>query len=241
LNGRAQQRKEHVLIARRAVALAQPPSEWALRELPARVAIFLRAVGTHPPLRVALKAGGYGASDHAEGLRLFAAACPYLDDAFDPTADRTARDAAAELEAWAKKHLMRLRTAMERLHPDVVALFPDRLPEGAHVLLVVSTLLERLAQLETEPNGAHVLDTLRRRGFDDELRRHLAELVRNAKHAEPPPSPSRERTEDATVPDPALVALHRWYDDWAGTARAIVGRRDWLIRMGLADRRRPDS
>ncbi len=226
------------MVTRRAVALAQPPSEWALRELPARVAIFLRAVGTHPPLRVALKAGGYGPSDHAEGLRLLAAACPYLDDGFDPTADRTARSAAAELEAWAKKHLMRLRTAMERLHPDFVVLFPDRLPEGAEVILVVDTLLERSAELETEPNGAHVLDTLRQRGFDEELRRHLAELVRDAKHAEPP-SPSRERTEDATLPDAALVALHRWYDDWAGTARAIVDRRDWLIRMGLADRRRP--
>jgi hypothetical protein len=228
------------LNTRRAAALAQPPSEWALRELPARVAIFLRAVGTHSPLRVALKAGGYGSADHAEGLRLLAAACPYLEDAFDPTADQTARNAAAELENWAKKHLMRLRAAITRLHPDVVTFFPARVPEGAAVILVVGTLLDGVARLETEPDGAHVLDTLKQRGLDEEQLRHLALLVRDAMHAEPPPvrSTSRAGVEDAEAPNAELVALHRWYDDWAGTARALVGRKDWLIRMGLVDRRR---
>jgi hypothetical protein len=225
------------LTTRRAAALAQPPSEWALRELPARVAVFLRAVGTHPPLRVALKAGGYGVADHAEGLRLLTAACPYLEDGFDPSADQIARSAAAELEAWARKNLMRLRTAMERLHPDVVVLFPDRLPGGAEVILVVDTLLERLAKLETEPEGARVLETLARRGLDKGRREQLAMLVCDAKRAEPPLMPSRGEIERVREPD-SLVALHRWYDDWAGTARAMIGRRDWLIRMGLLDRRR---
>lgn len=226
------------MTTKRAAALAQPPSEWALRELPARVAIFLRAVGSIPPLRVALKAGGYGPSDHAEGLRLLAAACRYVDDGFDPSADEAARNAAAELDAWTRKHLLRLRTAMERLHRDAAALFPDRLPEGAAVILVAGKLLEQLAKLETEADGARVLETLKRRGLDAAERRRLALLVRDAQHAEPPPVASRAGTEAAEATGAELVTLYRWYDDWAGTARAIVGRKDWLIRLGLLDRRR---
>jgi hypothetical protein len=226
------------LTIKRAAALAQSPSEWALRELPARVVVFLHAVGTHSPLRVALKAGGYGPADHAEGLSLLSAACPYVEDAFDPTADQRARKAAAELEGWSRRNLMRLRTAVERLHPEVVALFPERAPAGAEVILVVETLLARLERLATEPEGAGVLETLARRGLDAELRRRLAVLLRDAKHAEPPHVAWRDGTEGTDAPDAALVALYRWYDDWTGTARAMVGRKDWLIRMGLLDRRR---
>jgi hypothetical protein len=226
------------VTARRAVVLAEPPSEWALRELPARVAVFLRAAGTHAPLRVALKAGGYGPADHAEGLRLLADACPYRDDGFDPTADLIARRAAAELEAWTRKHVIRLRTALERLHPDVLALFPERVPEGPEVILTLGQLLERLEKLGKTRRGARVLATLGERGLDATLRRHLATLVKSAKHAEPPPVSARSTAGELGAPDAELVALHRWYDDWSGTARALVGRRDWLIRLGLTDRRR---
>ena len=90
------------MTKRRAAELAPPPSEWALRELPARVVVFLRAAGTHPPLRAALEAGGYGPSDHAEGLRLLAAACPYRDGGLNPADDTAARHAVTELERWAK-------------------------------------------------------------------------------------------------------------------------------------------
>jgi hypothetical protein len=44
-----------------------------------------------------------------------------------------------------------------------------------------------------------------------------------------------------------LVALRRWYEDWAATARAVVRKRQYLIRLGLgrrkrrADREEPDA
>jgi hypothetical protein len=34
-----------------------------------------------------------------------------------------------------------------------------------------------------------------------------------------------------------LMKLYAWYSDWAETARAVVRRRDQLIRLGLAKRR----
>ena len=36
----------------------------------------------------------------------------------------------------------------------------------------------------------------------------------------------------------ALRALRAWYIDWAETARVVLTRRDHLIRVGLATRKR---
>jgi len=38
-----------------------------------------------------------------------------------------------------------------------------------------------------------------------------------------------------------LVALHRWYRDWAETARVAVARRDQQIKLGIAARRAPSG
>jgi hypothetical protein len=238
------------MTKRRAAELAPPPSEWALRELPARVVVFLRAAGTHPPLRAVLEAGGYGPSEHAEGVRLLAATCPYRDGGLDPADDAEARDAVAELERWAKRHLGRLRAALERLHPDV-RIVPDANGlDGANAVLAVATLLGRVRELEranevdAQPNRA-VIETLTRRGFDGTTRQRLGELVEVAQRADAPSGVSAlgasalgVETETDDAPDAEIVALHAWFEDWAATARALVERKDWLIRLGLRERPR---
>jgi hypothetical protein len=230
---------------RRAVELTQLPSEWALRELPARVVVFLRAAGTHPPLRAVLEAGGYGPSEHAEGVRLLAAACPYRDGGLDPADDAEARDAVAELERWAKRHLGRLRAALERLHPDVRIVPEANGLDGANAVLAVATLLGRVRELDArEPNGA-VMETLTRRGLDGATRERLGALVEVAQRADAPSdvpasgaSALGVETEPSAAPDAEMVALHAWFEDWAATARALVERKDWLIRLGLRERPR---
>ncbi|HEX6272785.1 MAG TPA: hypothetical protein VFZ53_07095, partial [Polyangiaceae bacterium] len=218
-------------------------------ELPARVVVFLRAAGMHPPLRAALEAGGYGPSDHAEGVRLLAAACPYRDGGLDPADDAEAREAVAELERWAKRHLARLRAALERLHPDVRIVPEANGLDGANAVLAVATLLGRVRELERanerdarKPSGA-VLETLTRRGFDAAMRARLGELVEVAQRADAPNGVSAGGVETETddAPDAEIVALHAWFEDWASTARALVERKDWLIRLGLRERprRRP--
>jgi hypothetical protein len=240
------------MTKRRAVELAPPPSERALRELPARVVVFLRAAGTHAPLRAVLEAGGYGASEHAEGIRLLGAACPYRDGGLDPAEDTAAREAVLELERWAKRHLGRLRAALERLHPAWVHVVPESgALAGATAVLAVATLLSRVNALEAgeadealetgeadEADGA-VVESLARRGLDAALRRRLAELVANAQRVERPRDvPALDAPETVNAPDAEIVALHRWYEDWAATARALVERKDWLIRLGLRERPR---
>src|SRR5260221_648132 len=46
---------------------------------------------------------------------------------------------------------------------------------------------------------------------------------------------------DANIRDPRqkeLIALYRWFTDWSATAHALIARRDWIIVLGLVDRRR---
>ena len=35
----------------------------------------------------------------------------------------------------------------------------------------------------------------------------------------------------------AVLQLHGWFEEWAEVARTEIGRRHWLIRLGLAQRR----
>lgn len=227
------------MTTRRAVELALPPSDWQLRELPARVVVFLHAVSSHAPLRATLKAGGYGPEDHAEGLRLLAVACPYRETGLDPADDEVPRAAAAELEGWARRHLKRLRVALERLHPEAALLVHEGpAPDGAEAVLAVATLLERARKLEQAQPKARALMTLAQRGFDRAERMRLLALVRDAQRAVVPRSGGASVVEAEPRVAPELVALYRWYADWAETARALVARKDWRIRMGLATRGR---
>lgn len=36
-----------------------------------------------------------------------------------------------------------------------------------------------------------------------------------------------------------LLALRVWYEDWAEVARVMIRRRDYLILLGLAERKSP--
>jgi hypothetical protein len=150
---------------------------------------------------------------------------------------------------------------MERLHPAMAHVVPEANGlDGAEAVLAVATLLGRVRELEgngvgTETNGdvretdsagreanGAVLETLTRRGFDAALRRRLGELVEDAQRVERPRDVPMltlgVETADADAPDAGLVALHAWYEDWAATARALVERKDWLIRLGLRERPR---
>jgi len=208
------------------------PSRRVLSELPARVVTFLRATGTHAGIRGALARGGYTRADHEEGFRLLQAVLAFADDGLDPAEDEPARDAIARIGAWVETHFSRLRFTLERLHPEAVALFAGiESPELGEAVLALATLLERLDSLDTR---APVLATFAQRGVGRVLRVELAELVRIAQSA-PDVDPAATVHESREA---ELLELYTWHTDWAGTARAVVRRKDHLILLGLAERKR---
>lgn len=233
----------------RAAALLEPPPARALQELPARAVTFLRIAGGQAPIRARLVAAGYGLEEHEEGRRLLLATCPFCTGGGDPGEDLRARAAAAEIERWVPAQWPRLRAAVEHRHPESVAVIDElAAAPGARALLLVAALLARLDALEEEPRARALLATLARRGLDRAERARLGALVRAAQGltaADAAAELAASSTGGGPAPAPdagddvaALRALHAWYRDWATTARAVIERRDWLIRLGVVDRRR---
>lgn len=207
------------------------PSRQVLTELPARVVVFLRASGAHAGIRGALARAGFSADDHREGWTLLEAVCAYGTYGIDPAEDEPAQTANVRITAWVQTHFPRLRTALARVHPEALPLFAGiESPAAEESVLALATWLSRLDVLEPTSSAC---TTLARRGLTEAVRAELHALVHTAQGA--------PRVESAPVlrapREQELLALHRWYTDWAGTARAVITRRDYLIALGLAGRR----
>jgi len=141
----------------------------------------------------------------------------------------------ARRSSWVTTHFPRLRAALERLHPEELALFAgiETPSDSASALLGLALFLQRLNSLEAA--GSEAVHTLHRRGVGRPERERLAALVATASAAPKPASdgPLRDHREAE------LVQLWRWWSDWSATARVLVGRKDWLCTLGLHARRRP--
>lgn len=116
--------------------------------------------------------------------------------------------------------------------------------KGPLAVLGISTFLDRLDALEKAPEreatraADHAaLATLERRGIDPEERARLRGLVERAQRMTSlPPEDPEEGAEDRNV-ERRLRQLRVWFEEWSSIARAVVDRRDDLIRLGLARRR----
>jgi hypothetical protein len=226
---------------------SQTPSRQVLEETPSRALAFLRAVGTSAPIRAALAKAGYTEEEHALGWSLLHKVSGYSATMPKATEDTSARDAIAELDALDEGLFRRVRAALRRLHPEQEAyVFGDELgpAQGAASVISVSTLLQRLDGLKSAPERKKTrkqdqaaLDTLAARGITAEERERLRALVEAAQRAV---AVSDEETgsNDAGEREQGLLALRSWYLDWSDTARSVITRRDYLIRLGLAQRKK---
>jgi hypothetical protein len=219
-------------------------SRQVAEETPGRVLTFLRAVGLSLPLRTIFAAHGYTSEEHQLGWKLLHAVSGY-SAAFPPVNEEAqVRGAVAELGLWSEPGFRRVHAALGRLHPQQDAFVFNGLTAatGASAVLAVATFLDRLDHLEggvareaTREADHAALATLAARGITTEERTRLGSLVKIAQRfdAAPDNSPCDERI------SPDLLALRAWYLDWSQTARAVIKRRDHLIRLGLARRKRP--
>jgi len=108
----------------------------------------------------------------------------------------------------------------------------------------VATLLDRLDALETSPGrkaarkADHAaLATLSKRGLSADERARLRALVNTATAAAKANEGASDAAEEAPTNE-AVLKLHAWYGEWSEVARAVIKRRDHLIRLGLAKRKK---
>jgi hypothetical protein len=228
-----------------------PPVATVTRETleatPGRMLPFLRAIGTSRAIRGLMMSVGYTAADHQKGWTLLHAVSGYSAGAELDDTDATVRDAIAAIDAYDEDFFRILRSALSH-HPEQAAFVLQGLSAsvGPKSVLGVKQVLLRLDELEkgedrkaTRKADHAALATLAKRRIDEKERARLAALVADAESSggdEPAPT-----AEDATQTDEehvrALTALRAWYEDWSEMARVAVKRRDYLIRMGLANRK----
>lgn len=235
------------------------PSRQVLAEAPGRALKFLGAAGKSLAIRAALRRHGYTEADHKEGWDLLHAASGFGLDEPSELEDAQVGNAITELDAWDEPYFRIIRAALERRHPVQARFVFNNLEPGVGPVAVISvrTLLDRLEALEKSPERKSsrkedhaALKTLESRGITREERKRLRELVRVASgEAGGAGANDAEGAEGAEASEVALVdseehqqalrALYAWYKEWSETARAVIKRRDHLIRLGLAHRKKP--
>jgi hypothetical protein len=228
------------------------PSETVLAETPGRALKFLSALSNNAALRAILATKGYTDEEHQRGFALLFKASGYSVSAPSPLPmSNDARDAMLVLDAWDEPNFRIIRAALEHRHPaQCKFVFQDLEPAtGAGAILSVSTLLDRLDTLEqgkerqaTRKEDHAALETLATREYTPKERRRLRELVERASAPVAPildapklPSASDEERRET------LRQLWIWYREWSETARGLIKRRDQLILLGLAKRKKPEK
>jgi hypothetical protein len=226
------------------------PSRETLEASRERAMKFLSAVGTTRAIYAALATRGYTLKDHQEGWKLALKVSGYDREYLPEEIDNMVAEAIRDLDAWDEDGFRVARAALERLHPDQAAFVFNNLAaaQGVEAVASVAKFLDRLDALEDSPDRKKTrkedraaLDTLGKRGIDAEERIRLRKLVKAAQGMVglPVGDPMANEKEASNLDD--LVALHRWYRDWAETARVAVPRRDLHIKLGIASRRAPSS
>ena len=177
------------------------------------------------------------------------------------------RNAVAALDAWDEPNFARYQAALDRRFPAVgERMFRDLTAStGAAAVQGVATLLLRVDGCEhaarngedqkasdavataselfrdvpaAECKGA--VELLAQRGLDRDERTRLGGLVQVALGSTESVElqPAAEAARNAKRRD-AQRALKGWFEEWSTTARAVISRRDLLIRLGLAKRKAP--
>lgn len=185
----------------------------------------------------------------------------------DTESAKKQREAVAELDAWDEPNFARYKAALDRRFPAVservfgelsaatgpaavqgVATFLVRVDGCEHasrkgdekkVSEAVATAAEAFEGVPAkECKGA--VELLAQRGLDRAERARLGGLVQvalgNTESIERLPAAEAARTAKRRE---AQRALKGWFEEWSSTARAVVSRRDHLIRLGLAKRKAP--
>jgi hypothetical protein len=226
--------------------MAQPKnpttaSRQVLEETPGRALSFLRAAGTVTPIASMLATRGYGPDEHKEGWDLLHRVSGY-ERTPASTHSKEVSDAIAELDAWDEPNFRIIQATLAREHQaQADFVFQELEPAtGALSVLSVKTLLDRLDALEggadragTRKADQAALKRLEKKGYTKGERVRLRALIQTAESVAG--ADETAPAEGARQHD--LERLRGWYVEWSETARAVITRRDHLIRLGLAKRK----
>jgi hypothetical protein len=226
-------------------------SDEVLESTPERATKLLGGIGAVATIRTLLAGAGMADADIIEGRDLLLAclAAPKGAVVVDTEAAQAQRAAVAELDEWDEPNFGRFYATLRRHSPAAAEYVFNSLSASSGVAAVqgVATFLARLDALEhgtdparhaTKKDDKKAVDLLAKRGLDKNERARLRKLVDVALGpTEPlPKAPGAPTPEERRK---ALTALREWYEEWAAAAKAVVKKKGYRIRLGLASRKPP--
>jgi hypothetical protein len=158
------------------------------------------------------------------------------------------RNATAELDEWDEVNFARYSATLRRHHPDAASYVFHNLAAstGSAAVHGVATFLARIEALEkgtdkaresTKKDDKKAVELLVNRGLTKKERARLESLVHVALGPTAPLPNTTEVETRRAARRTALAALKAWFDEWSAAARAVVKKRGYLIRLGLAARK----
>ena len=213
-----------------------------------RAVKFMSTLSLSRDIRRILDGRGYTAKEHKLGWRYLLAVMGWEPEPAECGGGGDQDKAIAELDQWDGPNFAVACVALRRRYPDQEAyVFQDLTARtGAAAVGSVKTYIDRVAALRdgTDPSRAAMrskdksavatLETRKVAGAD--LEAHLAGLIKQATTVAPMP-PSDSVVEDPESYQRVARDLHDWLSEWRETARAVITRRDYQIRLGLIARR----
>ncbi len=212
-----------------------------------RALALLAAAGGVEGIRRALAARGYTEVTHREGWTALHGASGYNPGSagFVAVEPDEVTEARRAVDIWDDVNFPIAEASLKHRHPEAHAkVFGDGLSpgNGAESVVRVEEFLNRLDTLtKTDPAA---LRTLATRGITPDERTRVRALVKSATAFRPvdPQADAASATSRAKViseRDDALRVLRAWYEEWSTIAKQVIVRKDWLILMGLAARKKP--
>jgi hypothetical protein len=217
-----------------------------------RAAQFLGTLSRSPEIRLVMEtAAGYTPEDHQRGWDLLLAVMGYRQGPSGAPLPQRPIDqeaAVAALDQWDAPAFERARAALQVNFPDQLAYIFDGLKaaEGPEAVGGVKAFIDRVTKLAegtdtaraaTKDQDRAAADLLaKRKILDAETEKRLRALIEDATRLAPAPI-ALPSIEDSPEYRAATTGLHAWLTDWRGQGRNIIRRRDYLIQLGLSERR----
>lgn len=229
-------------------------SREVLEETPGRTLQMILAVNRSKPIRAAAERVGFNHAVRLEGWRKVNAITGMdLDDESDDareTIDVDVATAITALDAADEKLLAKVKATLQHAFPEEARAVLKGLSgeRGSASVLVVSTVLDRLDKLAGSESGRAALARLADRGLTEAERKRLRALVRTASGDDESAAsksdarkPAKKGALDAAADEAEylrkLRVLRAWFEEWSELLRSEITRRDYLIRLGLAEKK----
>jgi hypothetical protein len=225
------------------MSLIEAPSRTVLDATPGRAVTFLIGVNASVEVRVALMARGYSQAEHEQMWSLIGRLTALPTATVHPR-DEKVEAALTELNDWDEPNFAVITTILQRKFPAQAAfVFQDLAPSpiAAQAVVSIATLLDRFDALEKSPDRKstrkvdhEALERLSERGYTKEERKRLRALVTTAQKVsavEVVPVSSEEA-------DAIKLELYGFLNEWTTQAKAVIKRRDLLIRLGIGKRKK---